>query len=82
MLENLKTINLEYETTKEFLADLKKKFRKREKKTIKMTELKRLEQGSKIIEEFIQELRKVARKSKYEKRLLIKKLKREMNRTI
>jgi len=38
-------------------------------------ELRRLEQGRKIIEEFIQEFRKVTRESKYKDRLLTEKFK-------
>jgi len=34
---------LEYETTVEFLADIKKKFGEEEEKTVKVAKLKRLE---------------------------------------
>jgi len=44
--------------------------------------LKRIEQESRIIKEFVQEFRKVARESKYEKRPLIEGFKREINRII
>jgi len=44
---------LEYETAREFLADIKKKFGERDKEEVKVSELKRLKQGSKIIEEFV-----------------------------
>ena len=49
----------------EFLADLKKKFSSRDKKAVKILELKRLEQENEIIEEFVQEFRRVARESGY-----------------
>ena len=39
--------NLEYETVEEFLADLKKEFERRDKKVVKMAELKRLKLSSK-----------------------------------
>ena len=41
--------------------------------------LKKLEQESKVIEEFIQEFRKTTWKSGYEERLLIKEFKQGMN---
>ena len=44
--------------------------------------MKRIEQESRIIKEFVQEFRKVARESKYEKRPLIEGFKREINRII
>ena len=53
MLEDLKSGNQEYEIVEEFLTDLKKKFRERDEEAIKLAELKKLEQGSKTIKEFI-----------------------------
>ena len=41
-----------------------------------MAELKRIEQENKIMEEFVQEFRRVARKSKYEERSLIEEFER------
>jgi len=49
---------LEYEIAGEFLADIKK-FSGEDKETVKIVELKRLEQGERIIEEFVQEFRRV-----------------------
>ena len=82
MLENLKGELLEYETIGEFLADLKKEFGRGDEKTVKVVELKRLEQGGRIIEKFVQKFRRVARDNKYEGRLLVEEFKREMNRVI
>ena len=45
---------LEYETVGGFLADIRKEFRE-DKEVTKVTELKRLEQGGKTMEEFMQE---------------------------
>lgn len=47
MLEDLKVEVLEYETVGEFLADLRKKFGREEEKTVKVAELRRLEQDRK-----------------------------------
>ena len=45
-----------------------------------MIELKKIEQESKIIEEFVQEFRKVVRESKYIEKLLVEEFKRGMIR--
>lgn len=51
--EDLEAEVLEYEIAREFLTDIKKKFGGRDKETVKVAELKRIEQGEKTIEEFI-----------------------------
>jgi len=48
---------LEYEIAEEFLAELKKEFGEGEKERVKATELRRLEEDRKIMEEFVQEFR-------------------------
>jgi len=50
---------------------LKRKFRERDDGTMKIVKLK-----------FIQDFQRVAKKSKYKKRPLVKEFKREMNRVI
>jgi len=67
--------NLEYETAEEFLADLRKEFEKEDNKTIKIAKLKILEQGSKIMKEFIQKFRRTTKGSDYERRSLIEEFK-------
>jgi len=52
------------------------------KKTMKVAELKKIEHGSRIIEKFLQEFRRVAREGRYEERLLIEEFKRGMNEMI
>jgi len=66
----------------EFLVDIKKEFEEGNKETVKVAELKRIEQKGKTREKFVQEFRRVARGSRYEERPLVKELKRDMNRTI
>jgi len=56
---------LEYETVEEFLADMEKEFRGRDEKTVKVAELKKLEQKEKIMEKFVEEFRIVVRESEY-----------------
>ena len=55
MLENLERKLLEYETVVEFLAEIRKEFGGEEEKSVKVAELRRLEQEGKIIKEFVQE---------------------------
>jgi len=69
-LEDLEAEVLEYETAKKNLAELKKEFGE-EEETVKVAKLGRMEQGEKMIEEFVQEFKRVARESRYEGRLLI-----------
>lgn len=70
ILEDLEAEVLEYETAKKILAELKKEFGE-EEETVKVAKLGRMEQGEKMIEEFVQEFKRVARESRYEGRLLI-----------
>jgi len=81
-LEDLEGGILEYETVEEFLADIRKEFRRGDKESVKVAELKRLEQEGKMMEEFVQEFKKVARESKYRKRLLVEEFKRGINAMI
>ena len=81
-MEDLEEGELEYKSIKEFLAAIKKKFGGGEEESIKVAELKRLEQEERTIEEFIQEFRRAVRESGYEGRPLIEEFKREMNRMI
>ena len=77
MLEDLEGGLLEYETVGEFLANIKREFRGgEEEESVKAAELRRLEQGNKTMEEFVQEFRRVARESGYEGHPLIKEFKR------
>jgi len=45
----------------------------------KVAELKRIEQGERTMEEFMQEFKRATRGSKYKERPLIKEFKREMS---
>ena len=73
---------LEYEIVGKFLADIKREFGKGNKETIKVVELKRIEQEGKTIKEFVQKFQRVVRESGYEGRPLVEEFKRRMNRTI
>ena len=70
---------LEYETVGEFLIEIRKEFKGGDKKSTKVAELKRLEQGEKTIEEFFQEFRRAVRGSRYKERPLIEEFKWGIN---
>ena len=55
LLKNLESGKAKFGSAGEFLLELKKEFGGENKESIKVVELKRIEQGEKIIEEFIQE---------------------------
>ena len=82
ILEDLEKELLKYETAEELLADIRKKFEGGDKETVKVVELKRIEQEGKTIEEFVQEFRRVAKGSRYKGRSLVEKFKRSMNEII
>jgi len=82
VLEELEAGELEFETVGEFLAEIKKKFSGGEEESVKVAELRKMEQGGKIIEEFIQEFKGAARENGYEGRHLVEEFKRGMNGTI
>ena len=73
---------LEFETVGKFLAEIKKEFEGGEKESVKVAELRKMEQGEKTMEEFVQEFKRAARGSRYEGRLLVEEFKRGMNGTI
>jgi len=79
VIEELEAGELEYETVEEFLMNLKKEFGGGEEESVKVAELRKLEQGGRTMEEFIQEFKRAARGSKYERRPLVEEFKRGMN---
>ena len=81
-MEKLEAGEVEYETAEDFLMSLKKEFGGGEEELVKVAELRKLEQGGKTMEEFVQEFKQVARGSRYKGRLLVEEFKRRMNRAI
>ena len=57
------------------MTDLKKEFGRGDDKMIRVMELKKVEQGSKTMENFVQEFRRVARDSRYKGRSLVENFK-------
>ena len=61
------------------LAEIRKEFGGGEEESVKVAELRRIEQGGKTIKEFVQEFQRAAKNSSYEERLLVEEFKREIN---
>ena len=80
--EDLEARLLKYEIAREFLVEIRKEFGEKDEETVKITELKRLDQEVKMMEEFVQEFRRIARESGYERRPLVEEFKRNINGTI
>ena len=81
-MEELEAKEMKYEMAEEFLTVLKKEFSGGEEEAVKVAELRKLEQEGRMMEEFIQEFKRVVRGSRYEERLLVEEFKRGMNRGI
>jgi len=79
IMEELESGEVEYESVEKFLTTLKKKFGGGEEESVKAAELRKLEQGGKTMEEFVQEFKRAARGSGYEGRLLVEEFKRGIN---
>ena len=79
VMEELEAGEMEYETAEELLTVLKKEFGGGEEEAVKAAELRKLEQGGRTMEEFVQEFKRAARGSGYKRRLLVEEFKRGMN---
>jgi len=82
VLEELEAGELEFETVGGFLAEIKKEFGRGEEESVKAAEFRKMEQGGKIMEKFVQEFKRTARGSGYEERPLVQEFKRGMNGVI
>ena len=79
VMKELEAGEVEYESVEEFLTILKKEFREGEEEVVKAAELRRVEQGGKTMEEYVQEFKRIARGSGYKGRPLVEEFKRGMN---
>ena len=79
VMEEMEAGEVEYESAEEFLVCLKKEFGGGEEEVVKAAELRRVEQGGKTMEEYVQEFKRIARDSGYERRPLVEEFKRRMN---
>ena len=79
VIEELEGGEVKYESVEEFLTGLRKEFGGGKEEVVKAAELRRIEQGGKTMEEYVQEFKRTARGSGYKGRPLIEKFKRDMN---
>ena len=79
LIEELESGEVEFESVEEFFTGLRKEFGGGEEESVKAAELRKLEQGGKTMEEFVQEFKRAARGSGYEGRLLVEEFKRGIN---
>jgi len=79
VMEKLEAEKIEYKMAEELLTVLKKEFGREEEEAVKATKLRKLEQGGKTMEEFVQEFKWAVRGSGYEGRPLVEEFKRGMN---
>ena len=78
VMEELEAGEMEFESIEEFFTGLKKEFGG-EEELVKAAELRKLEQGGKTMEEFVQEFKRAARGSGYNGRPLVEEFKRGIN---
>jgi len=81
-MEEIEAGEVEYESVEEFLTILKREFGGGEEESVKVAELRKLEQGGRTMEKFVQEFKRAARGSGYEGRPLIEEFKRGINEGI
>jgi len=81
-MEKLETGEVEFKSAGEFLAEIRREFRRGDEESVKVAELKKIEQGGRTMEEFVQDFKRVARGSGYEGHPLIEESKRSMNGSI
>ena len=79
VIEEMEVGEAEYESAEEFLTSLRKEFGGGKEESVKAVELRKMKQGGKTIEKFIQEFKRVARDSGYEGRPLVEEFKRGIN---
>ena len=61
------------------MLEIKREFGGRDKELVKVAELKKIEQGGRTMEEFIQDFKRVARGSRYKRHPLIEEFKQDIN---
>ena len=79
LMEELESGEMEYKSIEKFFTSLKKEFGGGEEELVKAAEIRKIEQGGRTMEEFVQEFKRAARGSGYERRPLVEEFKRGMN---
>ena len=72
----------EIESAEQLFAKIRNDFGKTLEEERKIEQLRTIEQGGRTYNEYVQEFKKVARESSYEKRPLIEEFKRRLNGSI
>jgi len=81
-MEELEIGEIEFESAVEFLAEIRKEFEGGDKESVKIAELKKIEQGGRMMKEFVQDFKRTTRGSGYKERPLIEEFKQGMNGSI
>jgi len=79
LLEDLETKEVKFRLAGEFLLKLRKEFKGGNKESVKVAELRKIEQEGKTMEKFVQEFKRAARGSGYQGRAIVEEFKRGMN---
>ena len=79
IMEELEMGEVEYESVEEFLISLRKEFGGGEEELVKAAELRKLEQGGRMMKKFMQEFKQATRGSGYKERPLVEEFKRGIN---
>ena len=79
MIEELEMGEIEFESAGEFLAEIKKEFGGGDEESVKVAELKKIKQGGRMMEEFVQDFKRRAKGSSYGGHPLIEEFKWGMN---
>jgi len=74
-MEEIDAEEIEFEIAGEFLAEIRREFGGGDEKLVKVAELKKIEQGERTMKEFVQDFKRVARRSGYEEHPLIEEFK-------
>jgi len=64
----------------EFLLELKKKFGGGDEESVKVAELKYIEQGERIMKKFVQEFKRIVRESEYQGKALVEEFKKAIRK--
>ena len=82
LLDKLAKGESEVESVEQLFAKIRNDFGKTSEEERKIEQLRTIEQGGRTYNEYVQEFKKVARESSYEKRPLIEEFKRRLNGSI
>ena len=75
IMGELETGEIEFESAGEFLAEIKKEFGGGDEESVKVAELKKIKQGGRTMEEFVQDFKRITKGSGYEGHPLIEEFK-------